>query len=161
MNKATKPVLVAIVICLVFVLSMMALLPNYILVKQQGYWMKSYGGHLHDFSYSIQQTMDGGYITAGITFSFGTGNYDIWVLKLAKDGGIEWQKAYGSTGHDYAYSVQQISDGGYILSGDTDPSGTAEYDACILKLDGDGGVEWKKAYGSDGSEYAYCISPRV
>ena len=35
-------------------------------------------------------------------------------MKLDSNGGIEWQKAYGGTGPDHPYAVQQTADGGYI-----------------------------------------------
>lgn len=78
----------------------------------EAHWIKTYGGSEPDFHSSLQQTADGGYIVAGGTRSFGEGNEDIWVLKLDSDGNITWQKAYGGSATDYAYSVQQTSDGG-------------------------------------------------
>ena len=82
-------------------------------------WQKTYGGTGDDYANSIQQTSDGGYIVAGSTNSFGAGNYDSWILKLGTDGTVDWQKTYGGTGDDYANSIQQTSDGGYIVAGTT------------------------------------------
>lgn len=77
-------------------------------------WAKTYGGASSDTAQSIQQTSDGGYIVAGWTSSFGAGNDDAWVLKLDPSGDVVWQKTYGGANNDYAYSIQQTSDGGYI-----------------------------------------------
>ena len=71
---------------------------------------------------SIQQTSDGGYIVAGQTLFRGR-NCDSWVLKLNSNGSVEWQKTYGGSDDDYAYSIQQTSDGGYIVAGNTDSFG--------------------------------------
>ena len=71
----------------------------------------------YDYANSIQQTSDGGYIVAGETMSFGAGGSDAWVLKLDGNGNVQWQKTYGGTGNDYANSIQQTSDGGYIVAG--------------------------------------------
>lgn len=49
-------------------------------------WQRTYGGDGDDVAQSIQQTTDGGYIVAGSTNSFGAGGYDIYLLKLDKDG---------------------------------------------------------------------------
>jgi hypothetical protein len=114
-------------------------------------WAKTYGGSGDDEPYSIQQTSDGGYIVAGPTSSFGAGSYDIWVLKLNADGTVAWQKTYGGSSGDYAYSIQQTSDGGYIVAGPASsfPGGTP-YAIWVLKLNADGTVAWQKTYGGLG-----------
>jgi hypothetical protein len=103
-------------------------------------WAKSYGGIAYDSAYSIQQTSDGGYIVAGITSSFGAGETDLWVLKLDSSGSVQWQKTYGGTKGDSAYSIQQTSDGGYIMAGGTSSFGAGETDLWVLKLDADGNI---------------------
>ena len=75
---------------------------------------------------------------------------DIWVLKLDRDGTITWQKTYGGSGYDDAYSIQQTSDGGYIVAGDTYSFGAGSGDVWVLKLDQCGNITWQKTYG--GSE---------
>ena len=110
-------------------------------------WQKTYGGSLYDYFFLIQQTTDEGYIVAGSTNSFGAGNYDIWLLKLNSGGDVTWQKTYGGTESDHAYSVQQTTDGGYIVAGNTTSFGAGGYDAWILKLNSNGNVDWQKTYG--------------
>lgn len=109
-------------------------------------WQKTLGGSKEDVSLSIQQTQDGGFITAGITGSFNgdvTGNhgeFDYWVIKLSSSGEKQWQKALGGTKTDYAYSILQSNDGGYLVSGLTesingDVTGNhGGYDAWVVKL---------------------------
>ncbi|HHT9134177.1 MAG TPA: hypothetical protein ACFYD2_04680 [Candidatus Avalokitesvara rifleensis] len=124
-------------------------------------WQKSYGGDGYDNAYSIQQTKDGGYIVAGLTKSFGTGEDDICVLKLKADGAVDWQKTYGGDRYDEAHSVQQTKDGGYIVAGWTDSfgAGPGDRDAWILKLRSDGTVEWQKTYREDeGAKEEYALS---
>ncbi len=120
-------------------------------------WQKTYGGTDADFAYFIQQTADGGYIAAGYTNSFGTGDYDCWMLKLDSSGNFEWQKTYGGGLGDYAYSIQQTTDEGYILLAQTFSFGTGSCDYWILKLDSSGNVQWQKTYGGTGDEYAFSI----
>ena len=112
-------------------------------------WQKTYGGDFGDEAYSIQQTIDGGYIVGGITESFGKGKKDFWVLKLSSSGTIEWQKTYGGSGNDIARAIQQTSDGGYIITGLTESFGAGDYDIWILKLSPNGNIEWQKTYGDD------------
>jgi len=114
-------------------------------------WQKTYGGSESEIAHSIQQTGDGGYIVAGETSSFGAGSGDILVLKLASDGTIEWQKTYGGNESEIARSIQQTSDGGYIVAG------SGFYDFLVLKLSSDGTIEWQKTYGRGYSDEAHSI----
>ena len=120
-------------------------------------WQKRYGGADSDWASSIQQTSDGGYIVAGYTFSFGAGDWDFWVLKLNSDGTVAWQKRYGGANRDWAYSIQQTTDGGYIVAGYTESFGASGWDFWVLKLNSDGTVAWQKAYSGAGDEQANSI----
>jgi hypothetical protein len=116
-------------------------------------WQKTYGGPDWDIASSIQQTSDGGYIVAGDTRSFGAGGWDIWVLKLDQNGNIQWQKTYGGRSDDSASSIQQTSDGGYIVAGDTRSFGAGDLDIWVLKLDQNGNIQWQKTYGGPMDDY--------
>jgi hypothetical protein len=120
-------------------------------------WQKTYGGSGYDVANFIQQTTDGGYIVAGITESFGAGGKDFWVLRLARNGDIIWQKTYGGSGLDAAILIQQTTDDGYIVTGITESFGAGGKDALILKLDNSGNVIWQKTYGGSGDDRAQCI----
>jgi len=120
-------------------------------------WAKTYGGSSSDYAYSIQQTSDGGYIVVGETWSFGAGSGDIWVLKLDANGTVVWQKTYGGSDYETAYSIQQTSDGGYIVAGETYSFGTGYFDIWVLKLDANGTVVWQKTYSKSSYETAYSI----
>jgi len=120
-------------------------------------WQKTYEGDKGGGADSIQQTLDGGYIIAGGTSSFGAINHDGWILKLDSIGNISWQKTYGSINYECLKSIQQTYDGGYIVAGSyTSASGTGD-DFWVLKLNSTGNVTWQKAYGGSGSEYAHSI----
>jgi len=118
-------------------------------------WQKTYGGRGYDGAYSVQQTKDGGYIVAGLTFSFGHGGADVYVLKLDGSGNLQWQKTYGGPGEDVAYSVQQTNDGGYIVAGYTNSSGN--WGVYVLKLNGNGDLQWQKTYRGPGKSGAYSV----
>ncbi|MBD3180881.1 T9SS type A sorting domain-containing protein, partial [Candidatus Poribacteria bacterium] len=115
-------------------------------------WQKTYGGSKFDHAESIYQTNDGGYVVAGRTDSFGAGNYDFWVLKLDSIGNIVWQKTYGGSSFDHASSIQQTSDGGYVVAGWSFFLGAGNYDFWVLKLDNNGNMLWQKAYDSSDSD---------
>ena len=120
-------------------------------------WQKKIGGGSIDYTACIQQTTDGGYITAGGTQSFGLGGFDFWIVKLDQSGTVTWQKTYGALAWDCAYSIQQTSDGGYIVAGRTESFGSGSNDFWILKLDQSGAVTWEKTYGGSGYERATSV----
>ena len=119
-------------------------------------WQKSLGGSGYDRGYSVQQTVDGGYIVGGNTSSNNfdvTGHYggsDCWVVKLNSSGVIEWQKPLGGSSEDEAFSIQQTSDGGYILCGytfSTNGAVTTPPGGWIVKLNSTGAIQWQKGAG--------------
>jgi len=120
-------------------------------------WEFTYGGIGDDTAYAIQETSDGGYIVAGYTHFFGAPTSDTWILKLTSEGDIEWQHNYGGTGDDKAYSVQEASDGGYIVAGSTQYLGALKHDFWVLKLTSAGFFEWQRIYGGFGDDVAYYI----
>jgi hypothetical protein len=124
-------------------------------------WAKTYGGTEDDVAQSIQETSDGGLIVAGETYSFGADNLDVWVLKLDVNGNIQWQKTYGGSGYDIAPSVRQTSDGGYVVAGETSSFGAGGADIWVLKLDGNGNIQWQKAYGGVSDDMAYSVRPTL
>jgi hypothetical protein len=119
-------------------------------------WAKTYGGTSWDWASSVQQTSDGGYIVAGYTWSFGTGG-DILLIKTDANGNVQWAKTYGETGYDFAHSVQQTSDGGYIVAGGTYSFGAGWSDLFLIKTDANGDVQWVKTYGEAGDDVAYSV----
>lgn len=110
-----------------------------------------------DYGCETAPTRDGGAAVAGVTKSFGTGEADVWLLKLTPRGRIQWQFTYGGTGQDLVYDVQQTSDGGYVLLGQTDSSGMRRWDLWVLKLDKNGNIQWEKTYGGVNGDYAHSI----
>ncbi|MFZ2900402.1 MAG: hypothetical protein WA004_17355 [Saprospiraceae bacterium] len=132
-------------------------------------WQKPMGGTGQDEANSIGLTSDGGYIVAGMSasnngdVSGNNGGRDAWVVKLDDSGSIEWQQALGGSNEEYANSIQQSADGGYILAGSTrsddgDVSGFhGDIDFWVVKLDETGQLQWQRPLGGTGPEVAHSV----
>ena len=114
-------------------------------------WDKTFGGTDRDEAYSVQQTTDGGYIIAGATMTTGSDVWSyVWLIKTDSDGNKVWDKTFQRIGSDTdgAYSVQQTTDGGYIIVGSTMVYGVDyNFDAWLVKTDSDGNKVWDKRFG--------------
>ncbi|MEE8618602.1 MAG: hypothetical protein V3S84_00560, partial [Dehalococcoidales bacterium] len=97
-------------------------------------WEKTIGGGSSDFAYSVQQTTGGGYIIAGATDSYGAGSRDVYLIKTDASGNEEWEKTIGGSSSDFADSVEQTTDGGYIIAGITDSYGAGGGDVYFVKV---------------------------
>ncbi|GAI67335.1 unnamed protein product, partial [marine sediment metagenome] len=122
-------------------------------------WTKNYGGEHSDMGYSVQETSDGGFIISG---SVGGNGGDVYLIKTDENGDTLWTKRYGGI-HPFELeegnSVQETSDGGYIIAGWKWGSSSRGYhsDAYLIKTDEDGSALWIKTYGGIGNECAYSI----
>ena len=112
-----------------------------------GLWTRTFGGLNIDQAYSIKQTKDSGLVMAGYTNSFGHGGYDMYVVKTDRNGDTAWTKTYGGTNWDFAYSIDQTIDGGYIIAGGTYSFGNGDEDFYLIKTDAVGDTLWTKTYG--------------
>jgi VWFA-related protein len=118
-------------------------------------WDKNYGGEEGDSCTDIIPTGDNGYIVAGFTrsstndVSKNQGFDDFLVLKLDRNGNIEWERTFGGERNDYAHSIQPTLDNGYIVAGySTSKHGdlegsTFDHGHWIIKLDNNGDLLWQ------------------
>ncbi|RLI39191.1 hypothetical protein DRO69_14560, partial [Candidatus Bathyarchaeota archaeon] len=120
-------------------------------------WNKTYGGTGVDAARCVVQTSDGGYILAGETNSFGAGDSDFWLIKTDSMGNMEWNKTYGGTLAESAFSVVETSDGGYALAGRTRSFGEGRLDFWLIKVDSSGDHQWNKTYGGTGNDPAHSM----
>ncbi|KAA9325979.1 LamG-like jellyroll fold domain-containing protein [Adhaeribacter soli] len=151
-------VLLLVLFCLIFTAGFSQSVPVKI-------WDIGLGGSADEQLNSIAPTNDGGCIMGGYSKSdisgdkteATRGNNDFWIVKLDLQGNKQWEKTYGGSGADYLASLQQISDGGYILggysssgiSGDKSQASKGGLDFWVLKLDANGNKLWDKTFGGD------------
>jgi len=107
-------------------------------------WARTLGGASLELPGTTFLSSDGGYLTAGVTRSFGPGDEDLLAVKISASGGLEWARKFGGTNYERAYSMIPSIDGGYAIVGYTRGSTSESAELLVLKI------------GSDGS-YPGCI----
>tara|TARA_B110000879_G_scaffold110112_1_gene147495 strand:- start:102 stop:1445 length:1344 start_codon:yes stop_codon:yes gene_type:complete len=131
---------------------------------------KTFGGSKNEVFYSIDKTIDGGYVIAGYTQSVDgdiitktAASFDFWIQKFSIDNTLEWQKTFGGSEDDSAASIIQTKDGGFAVLGyskssDTDVSVNAgDKDFWFLKLSNSGNLLWEKTFGFSGADYGTTL----
>src|ERR1041385_7406487 len=132
-------------------------------------WQKTFGGTQFDQVQSVIQTFDGGFAAAGITTSNNgnvTGNHgfgDFWIIKMNASGVLLWQKSYGGSADDGAFSIAQTSDSGFVVAGSsTSANGNVTLnhglnDYWIIKLNSTGVLQWQQSFGGSSVDIPYDV----
>ncbi len=101
-------------------------------------WTKIYSDNNADIGYAVRQTSDGGFILTGGLNSFGHLGY-LFLIKTDDSGEILWNKRYTGKDRNLGYFVQETSDHGFIVTGETEfPSGIPNI--FLIKTDSEGNI---------------------
>ncbi len=114
----------------------------------------TFGGAGDDVAYSVKVTMDGNYIVAGSSSSFGMGNTDVYLVKLDSMGNTIWSKTFGGILSDVGRSVIQLPDSGFAIAGYGNSFGAGGYDAYVFRTDKYGTVIWQQSFGGTDWDFA-------
>jgi hypothetical protein len=118
---------------------------------------KVFEGYYDEQAACVQQTADGGYVIAGSSDPTGSGIMDFYLIKTDSEGNEEWSRLYGGFDYDDCNYVQQVSDGGYVLVGNTESFGSGGSDVYLVKTDASGYVEWSRTFGGSDNDYGRCV----
>jgi hypothetical protein len=117
----------------------------------------AYGGDSAEWCYAMQQTADSGYILAGETQRGGWPNWEMFVVKIDKNGNELWNRTYGLSNRDEANSIQETADHGFIITGYiTDASGFPA-NMALIKTDSLGNIEWSRNYGNSNTGVGHFV----
>lgn len=140
----------------------------------QTLWAKTYGTNQNDWMNEVIRCADGGYLLVGGTEAntnelpgAGKGFVDIYIIKIDANGLLLWQKAWGGANLDEAFSGLQLTDGSFLIVGESNSSNgdfvenLGEKDGFVLKLSNGGSLQWKKQVGGAYSDGLYAIRQSV
>ena len=132
-------------------------------------WAYNYGGSQRDWGNDIALTDDGGYIVSGYSRSSNldvggnNGDWDFWVIRLDEEGQMLWETNLGGSINDEATSVEQTSDGGFVVAGSTYSNdgnvafNNGDEDFWVTKLSANGNLQWERSYGGSDVDRAEAI----
>jgi hypothetical protein len=120
-------------------------------------WNRTYGGTSYGQAFSLVQTSDGGYALAGDVASSGAISSDMWLVRTDGVGNMLWNKTYGGTNDEEAYSLVRTDDGGYALAGYTNSFGAGSNDFYFVKTDEFGNMLWNRTYGGTSIDGANSV----
>jgi hypothetical protein len=121
-------------------------------------WYKKYGGTAHDWAKDIILAPGGGYYVCGSTQSFGTGSFDVLLMKVDENGNEIWKRTFGGPEFEYGEKMVLGADGNlYIAATSASFSDNKKPDHYIIKTDLDGNTIWTRVLGTDESDYSSAL----
>lgn len=120
-------------------------------------WANAYGGTLNDFGNAIAETSDNGFVISGSTESFGSGQRDVYVIKIDSTGNLLWSKAMGGAENESGKSIQELSNKDLVVFGNTRSFGNGFEDYYLIRLNSLGDTIMTKVYGGTSIDFGESI----
>jgi hypothetical protein len=125
-------------------------------------WTHTYGGGNSDESVNIVQTGDNGLLIAGETWSFGAGSSDMYIVKTAVSGAVQWTRTYGGIYGELCNALCKTAEGGFVLAGVTESFGSNIphfNNIYVVKLAMNGDTIWTRTVGGIEDDASYSVQP--
>jgi len=123
-------------------------------------WGKVYRKSIANIALNVQQTKDGGYILVGaIGTDIGGIHIDSWIIKTDQNGDIQWETIIRGLNDSVAFSVEQTTDGGYIIAGETCPivDSGEKGDVWLIKINANGIQQWNRTFGGPEVDFPWSV----
>ncbi len=118
-------------------------------------WSKFYGSTGSDYIYKISQTENGDFLLAGFTDSWGSGNFDAWVIRIDNSGNEIWSQVFGGEHDDRCYGIFEAASGEIIMAGLIGSYGNGEDDYWLASINPDGSFNWEQTYGGALNDFLF------
>jgi len=122
-------------------------------------WTRTYGGSGDEVGRSVFPIKEGGYIITGYTTSWGSGNVDLYLIKIDTTGEVIWSRTYGGEDYDCGLDGKPTSDGGYVAIGRSRSTGAGFDDVYLIKTDSLGNIEIAEEERSSLNWVKICPNP--
>jgi hypothetical protein len=120
-------------------------------------WSKLIGGSYNDMAFSVYQTNDNSNVIAGWTSSYGPPGRNAYIINTDSVGDIRWSRVFGGDEDERLYSVDRISNGGYVFAGLTESSNAGSSDVYLIRTDSIGDTLWTGSYGGIGEDIGRAV----
>jgi len=121
-------------------------------------WENNFGGSGFEEAVHVEQTSDSRFIVAAYTKPSSTSFSDAMILKLDSEGNEQWRKIYGSSKEDYAWSITESTDGGYVFCGVINADAWDRGgDGWMMKLNSNGEQLWENVFPGNGHDELFYM----
>ncbi|MFW9947029.1 MAG: binary toxin-like calcium binding domain-containing protein [Candidatus Odinarchaeota archaeon] len=122
-------------------------------------WYTTWGGVQNEYGEGIVLDSLGNIYIVGTYSMYQNGYYnDLLLLKFDNAGIIQWNVSWGGIDSDYGKKVTLDDLGNLFVLGNTKSYGSGGYDACILKFDDSGHIEWETTWGGVYDDYGMDLT---
>jgi len=103
---------------------------------------KRFGGRYRDMGKTVM-VLDDGFLIGGSTQSFGSGQFDAWLLRIDRFGNLIWQRSFGGSQDDTLEAMIRMGDH-IVFTGSTFSLGNHMPSLYVGSVDLDGMREWQR-----------------